>query len=183
MESSDPALAVIDALDKAGVAYMLVGSHSSNFYGIPRSTRDADFVIELGSKSIADIEAFLPPTYRLNRQVEFETLTGSLKNIIGIDGTRYVVELFRLSGDAFHVSRFARRHQVPMHGRQVWIPTAEDVIVQKLRWGRTKDLEDVRDVLSVQQDQLKWDYIFEWCAVHNTRDLLEEVRKNTPRID
>jgi hypothetical protein len=37
-----------------------------------------------------------------------------------------------------------------MLGRTTWLPTAEDVVVQKLRWGRPKDLEDARDVLAVQ---------------------------------
>ncbi|MBM3848350.1 MAG: hypothetical protein FJ405_18955 [Verrucomicrobia bacterium] len=38
---------VADALTASGVAYLLAGSFSSNYYGIPRSTKDADFVVEL----------------------------------------------------------------------------------------------------------------------------------------
>ena len=38
---------VADALAASGVAYLLAGSFSSNYYGIPRSTKDADFVVEL----------------------------------------------------------------------------------------------------------------------------------------
>jgi len=46
--TADEALvAVLDALDAAGIPFMLVGSLASNFHGIPRSTRDADFVVEL----------------------------------------------------------------------------------------------------------------------------------------
>lgn len=183
MEPSDPAFAVIDALEKSLVPYMLVGSHSSNFYGIPRSTRDADFVIELGNRSIVEIEPFLPATYHLSRQVEFETLTGSLKNVIRVEGTRYLVELFRLTSDPYHESRFSRRRKVPMHGREVWIPTAEDVIIQKMRWGRSKDVDDARDVLSIQGSALDWNYIHHWCDIHNTRQLLDELRRSLPRLD
>lgn len=49
MTIGDVTRAMIDALNAAGVPYLLVGSFSSSYYGIPRSTRDADFVIELGS--------------------------------------------------------------------------------------------------------------------------------------
>ena len=35
---------VADALSAAGIPYLLAGSFSSNYYGIPRSTKDADFV-------------------------------------------------------------------------------------------------------------------------------------------
>lgn len=37
-------LAVIDALEAAGLRYVIVGSLSSNFHGIPRATQDADDV-------------------------------------------------------------------------------------------------------------------------------------------
>jgi hypothetical protein len=38
---------VADALEAGGVAYMLSGSFASNYYGIPRSTKDADFVVQV----------------------------------------------------------------------------------------------------------------------------------------
>lgn len=37
------ALRVSEALGAAGVPFMLVGGFSSNYHGIPRSTKDADF--------------------------------------------------------------------------------------------------------------------------------------------
>jgi hypothetical protein len=39
--SGDALLAVIDALESVGIPYMLVGSYSSNVYGVERSTQDA----------------------------------------------------------------------------------------------------------------------------------------------
>jgi len=40
----DVALRVSEARGAAGVPFMLVGGFSSNLHGIPRSTKDADFV-------------------------------------------------------------------------------------------------------------------------------------------
>ena len=48
--SNEAAARVIEALEKLGVKYFLAGSFSSNFYGIPRSTKDADFVAVLGDQ-------------------------------------------------------------------------------------------------------------------------------------
>ncbi len=64
--------------------------------------------------------------------------------------------------------------------RQVFLPTAEDVIVQKLRWGRPKDLEDARDVLAVQTPaKLDMAYIARWSDIHQTsghlRAMLAEI--------
>lgn len=44
MTADEAAVAVVDALDRAGIPFMIVGSIASNFHGIPRSTRDANFV-------------------------------------------------------------------------------------------------------------------------------------------
>jgi len=37
---------VLRALDDAGVAHMLVGGLTSNYYGIPRATQDVDIVVK-----------------------------------------------------------------------------------------------------------------------------------------
>ena len=55
MNIEEAFLAVVDALEDLAVSYMLGGSISSSYYGIPRSTKDADFVIELGSQSIGAV--------------------------------------------------------------------------------------------------------------------------------
>ena len=40
MTGTEVLLDLTSALESAGVPYMIVGSYSSNFYGIPRSTKD-----------------------------------------------------------------------------------------------------------------------------------------------
>ena len=35
------------ALAECGIAYLVSGSFASNYYGIPRSTKDADFIVQL----------------------------------------------------------------------------------------------------------------------------------------
>lgn len=59
-------------------------------------------------------------------------------------------------------------------------PTAEDVIIQKLRWSsrakRSKDFADAVAVLQVQGNALDWPYIEHWCGLHHTLDLLAEAK-------
>ncbi|MFO0808827.1 MAG: hypothetical protein U0746_09410 [Gemmataceae bacterium] len=52
MTSDEIAKAVVAALEEANVPYMIVGSFSSNLYGIPRSTKGVDIVIELSDRGI-----------------------------------------------------------------------------------------------------------------------------------
>lgn len=55
--------------------------------------------------------------------------------------------------------------------------------MQKLRWGRPKDLEDALDILSVQQpENLDMAYIENWCAIHKTTDRLEAALARAPKF-
>lgn len=94
----------------------------------------------------------------------------------------FKVELFLLSNDAHDQERFRRRLRLEVLGRKLWLPTAEDVIVTKLRWKRTKDIDDVRNVMSVQRGRLDWPYIEKWCGEHGTLALLNEIRRTVPEI-
>lgn len=182
MTINDVALRVVDAFNQAGIPFMLVGGFSSNYYGIPRSTRDADFVVELGTSHDEMFSRIFGPEFEPERQMSFETNTGTYRQEFRVRDSLFKVEVFRLSNDPHDVERFRRRKAVDIEGRQVFFPTAEDVIVWKLRWGRTKDREDVRAVIGVQQRNLDWIYIENWCEQHGTLTLLEEIRRTVPEI-
>jgi len=96
------------------------------------------------------------------------------------------VELFELFDDPFVRAQFERRrcHVSAQINRSTWLPTPEDVIVQKLRWGRVKDLEDARDVLAVQgPESLDMAYVERWCEAHGTLDRLHAALAEIPPLD
>ena len=134
MNGSEAVLNVIAALEGCGIPYMLVGSYSTNAYGIPRSTQDADFVIELGETSIGDLARRLAPSIRVDPQMSFETVTMTRRYVAEVVGTAFKIELFLLNDDPYNQERFRRRQLVSTLDRQVWLPTPEDVIVTKLHW-------------------------------------------------
>ncbi|MGQ0635770.1 MAG: nucleotidyltransferase [Planctomycetaceae bacterium] len=186
MTGDEAALAMIQALNAAGIPYMLVGSFSSNFYGIPRSTQDADFVVELSEKPLSSLEPHLSAGLHVDPQLLFEGVTGTTRSVVLVAGTEFTIELFRLSHDPHDQERFRRRVRHRVLGCDTFLPTAEDVIVTKLRWllraGRNKDRDDLRDVIAVQGERLDWNYIDRWCDEHGTRTQLDEIRKSIPPI-
>jgi hypothetical protein len=175
-------LHVVDALDKCGIPYFLAGAFSSNQYGVPRSTKDADFVLQLNSGVGADFTRALGEPFELDQQLSFETVTGTYRQMVRYRGSPFTVELFLLSSDAHDQERFRRRRQVELLGRNFWFPSAEDVIVTKLRWARSRDRDDVRSIMTVQRDKLDWAYIEKWCAQHNSLTLMAEIRRSVPKI-
>jgi hypothetical protein len=180
--STDAILAVIDGLEALQIPYMLVGSISSSAYGIARSSKDADVVVELGARSIRALADRLGKSFRLDPQMSFETVTMTTRHVIEVSEVPFTIELFHLSDDEHDQERFRRRKRVKLFDRDTWLPQPEDVIVTKVRWRRSKDTDDVRDVISVQGDTLDWDYIYAWADRHGTRAVLDEIRASIPPL-
>ncbi len=186
MNSIEATAAVIDALEAARVDYMLVGAFSANAYGIGRSTNDADFVVSLGGDQLQELMQCLGPDFRLDPQMQMEAFTGSFRNVVTFLPTKFQIELFRLnSQDEHHRERFRRRRRILLGeiNRQAWIPTAEDVVIQKLRWQRRKDLDDVVNILAVNRSHLDWDYVNLWTQKHGTDALLQELLQSLPNLE
>lgn len=171
---------VADALEACGIPYFLSGSLASNYYGIPRSTQDADFVVQTQAAVGPGFVAKLGPDFALEPQLSFETNTGTFRQLLRHRKSSFKVEFFVLSQDPHDQSRFERRRIVQLFGRRLWLPSPEDVVITKLRWARSKDKDDVRDVIAVQRDKLDWAYIQAWCRCHGTFDLLSALRLSIP---
>jgi hypothetical protein len=181
---------VIQAIERLNIKYMLVGSLSSMAYGIPRSTKDADVVIAVEPKDLDRLFEELGSDFELDPQGTFEMVTGTLRHHLRVPSVKFEIELFLLSDDPHDQSRFERRRSFPSEqlGVNAVIPTAEDVIIMKLRWlaiaKRAKDHDDVRDIIAVQGDEmLDWDYIHYWTGLHQTRTLLDGIRESIPPLD
>ncbi len=63
---------------------------------------------------------------------------------------------------------------------EAWVATAEDLVIQKLRWARRKDLDDAQNILSVQGRHLITRILESWCNRHGTMERLRELRAAIP---
>jgi hypothetical protein len=182
MDSNEIVAQVVDALGQLGIPSMLVGSYSSNFYGLARATRDADFVLQIEQRSISGLMPILGPAFELDPQMSFESVTGTMRYVLTHRASTFKVEFFLLSSDAHDQLRFQRRRPTQFLERLIQLPTPEDVIITKLRWSkggnRHKDVDDVRNVLAVQMEHLDFPYIRDWCDQHDTRELLDALVKD-----
>ena len=174
---------LVEALDIAGIEYVLVGSLSANFYGVSRSTQDADIVVSCSATRVAELVKVLGDEFERDPQLAFETVTATNKCLLRVKKTGFQIEVFFLSDDEHDQRRFARRRQVAMFDCQAYVLTVEDVLITKLRWlllaGRSKDEGDIRGVLRMQHDRVDWPYVESWCDRHGTRELLERLRRES----
>ena len=185
MNSLEATGCMIGVFEALSIPYMLVGAFSSNAYGIARSTKDADFEVTLETGDLSKIMELLDKDFKLDPQMQMEMITNSTKNVITYLPTKFEIELFRISKDEHHAERFRRRVRrgIGELNREAWIPTAEDVIIQKLRWQRRKDLDDASNVLAVRFSDLDWDYLNRWTELHETSEQLKQLCDELPNID
>lgn len=167
MSLSDLFQRITSALDRAGIAYMVCGSSASTYYGMPRSTRDIDIIVEANAAQIRSLVENLP-----NREyyVELETALEaqrreSMFNVIDIS-TGWKIDLIMLKSNAFSREEFRRRERVTVDGVPLFIISAEDAILSKLEWskigGSHRQLEDVAGILSVRGESLDHSYLKKW---------------------
>jgi hypothetical protein len=156
-------------LNGAGVAYMLTGSMASNAWGIPRSTHDLDFVIQLPPRQITPfLAAFATPDYYLDEA----SLRASYQpphqfNLLHIPSA-LKADFWLLRPVPFEREMFGRRVQDTWFGETLWLATAEDVILHKLSWNRItpsdRQLSDVAGIVHVQRGKLDEPYLRHWAA-------------------
>jgi hypothetical protein len=166
---------ITEALDQAGIAYMLTGSFASAHYGAPRSTQDIDLVIEAtaaqlrtfvqglsGDKYYADLEAALEAHRR-----------ESLFNVIDMS-TGWKIDLIFRKSRAFSHEEFGRRRMFDVQGRPLFVASAEDVIITKLEWAKLaqsqRQIEDVAAVLKLRWEALDLAYLERWISELGLRE-------------
>jgi hypothetical protein len=169
----------LERLNRCRMPYMLAGSMASNFWGIPRSTHDLDFVLVMRpADTTRFVDAFSPgfflqaesirqafePPYQFNAIDELSALK---------------VDFWLLRDDPFEQAAFARRLEVRLFGVPAWIATAEDVILHKLYWHKLtpseRQLGDAAGVYAIQSGSLDPKYLRQWAAVLGVQRELDDL--------
>ena len=166
-------------LNRTGVAYYLTGSMASNYWGIPRTTHDLDFVVQMPMSAVPRIlqefsgdfyieESALRAAYQPPHQFNAIDTRSALK-----------VDFWLPGPEPFDKEMLRRRMQVTILGEPAWIATAEDVMLHKLIWNRIspsdRQLGDAAGVAAVQAEALDKSYLRQWAREMNLSGELERL--------
>ena len=174
-------LMVLNALNTLQIPYMIVSSFASNYWGRPRTTHDADVVVELlpsKATGLATLLAneFYAPDFVIQEAAERQDHF----NVIHFQ-TGFKVDLWVRQNTAYDQMRFPRRLQGTMFDQSVWLTSAEDIMLSKLLWYKMspvleRQLQDVLEVYEIQQADLDQAYLDHWAAQLGIADLLQKIR-------
>jgi hypothetical protein len=145
-------------LNSLQLAWYVTGSMASNYWGIPRTTHDLDFVIQLPPSAVdALVEAFVSDFYidetaiRAAYRAPFQFNAIDLRSSLKVD-------FWLPKGEPFEQEMFSRRQNVTILGESAWIASPEDVILHKLLWNKIspseRQMRDAAGVFAVQRENL-----------------------------
>jgi hypothetical protein len=166
-------------LEGSGIDYMLVGSMAGNYWGVPRSTHDIDFVIEYEAEHVSKlVRAFQDDFFIQETSVRSGLRPPHQFNALD-NRSALKVDFFRVAGDAYEFERFRRRRRVTLFDQPAWIAAPEDVLLHKLRWHKIsptdRQLTDARGIFLVSRDDLDRDYMDHWAEQIGVTELLQSV--------
>lgn len=169
----------LERLNRCGVSYMLTGSMASNYWGIPRTTHDLDFVVRLQRESIEGIVREFADEYFIQQSsVEAALMPPHQFNAIDTRSS-LKIDFWTLTNDPFEQEMFSRRCSVTLFGASAFVATAEDVLLHKLVWNRTtsseRQVHDAAGIWAVQRDALNMPYLQKWANRLDVSDTFNSI--------
>jgi hypothetical protein len=149
---------VASILDTLGIRFHLTGGVAASFYGEPRTTRDADFVVQLEPEDTGSLVQALSGAFLLNE--------ASVREAIGRGAMFQALDQETMVKADFHAGELIpgeleRSVRTELfEGMVVPLVSKEDAILSKLVWIREGSDRSRTDVLGMLLDSMPFDLDF-----------------------
>ncbi len=141
---------VIDALDRSGVEYALVGGLAVAVWGAPRATKDIDLLIRRDALEKA-LSTVRPCGFTLEA-LPFEFKDGSeLQRISKIDGEGDLLTLDFMLVNKNLEETWASRIRLPFGDGHVTVISRDALIAMKAAAARPQDLLDIENLRAIDR--------------------------------
>ncbi len=158
-------LASLDTIQAGGFDYLLYGGLAAGLWGEPRYTEDVDLVLFFPERHAykflreAGKHGFAVDEDLAIQQIQ---VSGWARLSFGQKKSPWHLDL-TLGDSPFDKSALARKVQVELFTRKVWVASPEDLLVYKLVSWRERDVMDVHAIVQ-RQKSLDLTYLKKWIA-------------------
>jgi hypothetical protein len=171
-----------EILESVNIPYYVSGGVASSIHGEPRSTRDLDLIIEIQPDQIDLLVATLEAHGYYCPAGAVEDLQRGRERMLNITHTETIAnaDLYVTETSPFAALQMARRRLLDVEGMPAfWLISPEDLLLQKLVWGRgsqsEKQWRDVLGILKLQAANLDYGYLTEWAENLGLVDFINQA--------
>jgi hypothetical protein len=170
-----------EALQRAGIEYLVGGSVASSVLGDPRATGDIDFAVRLTERNIPELVRELGADFEVDTEMLVDAVRRRRSANFFYLPLATKIDVFVRGGPAFDESEFARKIAIAPEGRPFFIASREDNLLRKLVWyragGHVSELQwrDVRGMLRLAGEDIDAGYLRTWAKDLGVADLLERA--------
>lgn len=169
-------------LEENKIPYLLTGSFAVSYHGFIRATHDIDFIVEIDEKSYGKIKNILT-----DLGSEYDYSLADVKDAIKKTSrfnlyhlpTGFKIDFWIAKMDDFDKNKFARCSILRIRNQNIPIISAEDLILNKLKWSRDirseRHLRDCWEIIKFQAEKLDKKYLFSWAKILGVENLYKEV--------
>jgi hypothetical protein len=175
---------VAQVLEKLGVLYYVGGSVASMAHGEYRQTADVDIVAHLLPEHVKPLVAALESEYYVDEAMIVDSLKYRRSfNVMHLD-TMFKVDVFPLKGRPYDAEAAGRRQREVLEIQpplEVYVASAEDILLAKLEWYRLgggsseRQWRDILGICKMQFFDLDFEYLEKWSQEIKVGDLLERA--------
>ena len=177
---------VLEAIEAAGIDYMIGGAVAAWAWGEPRSTLDLDLVVniplesvQLFSDALKNRDMLVPAEVMLD--IILEDRVDLPINAIHMH-SGYKADLYPVrEGDELRASAFKRRQKIDLGESfgAVYLHSPEDLIIYKLLYysisQQTKHIRDITSIVMTLYDELDYSYIEMWVTKKGVVNIWKEL--------
>ena len=149
------------ALNGAGIPYMIIGGQAVLVHGTPRMTQDVDVTLGIAPDQIELVLGVAAKAgWQILPQDPAQFVASTFVLPVQDMATSIRIDLL-FSYTPFEREAIARAVPINVDGVPVHFVTAEDLVIHKIFAGRPRDLEDARSVM-LKNPEISRPYVLEW---------------------
>jgi predicted nucleotidyltransferase len=168
---ADVVLRLAAVFEQLGLPYAIGGAVATSFWGVPRTTQDADCLVAVPAVAYQRLADVLNATgFMIDRSSDLQPVTVEAL-LQQVRDDKYMTLACRATSVELFIPVVPLQHSIlkravvrRFHGHDIRVTTAEDLILLKMAFHRQKDLHDIKGILHVQQGRLDIPYLRHWSG-------------------
>ena len=175
----------VEALERIGVHYYIGGSVATYAWGVPRTTADADIVVDLRHEHVLPLVAAIRELYYEDEAMIRDAIDREATFNVIFFANSFKLDIFVAKHEEFdelEAQRVRKRSLGSGEGAKLYnVSSPEDIALRKLSWYRSggevseRQLNDVTQLFKIWARQLDRVYLRTWGAKLGVRDLIDKA--------